>query len=163
MKIRQAAEGDVRAMMDIFNYEAKNSTACFAIQEKTYADRMEWFQAHGGEQYPLLVAEKEGKVTGYACLSEYRPHEAYKKTVELSVYISPDFRKQGIGEALMRELLRMARESEGIHTIISVITGDNKASIHLHEKLGFSFCGTMHQVGEKFGKMLDTVNYELLV
>ena len=139
MKIRSALEQDVREMMEIFNYEVRNSTASFAIQEKTY------------------------EVAGYACLSQYRPHEAYKKTVELSVYVSPDFRKRGVGEALMQEIIRLAREDRNTRTVISVITAENQASIRLHEKLGFSFCGKMHEVGEKFGRMLDIVNYELLV
>lgn len=163
IRIRRAAEGDVAAMAEIFNYEVRNSTASFAIQEKTYEERLAWYCAHQGENHPLIVAEEDGQVAGYACLSEYRPHEAYKRTVELSVYVSPDFRRRGVGRALMEEILRMARENNGVHTVISVITADNEASIRLHEAMGFSFCGTMHQVGEKFGRMLDIVNYELLV
>ena len=163
MKIRSALEQDVREMMEIFNYEVRNSTASFAIQEKTYEDRLEWFHAHGTGNHPLIVAEEDGRVAGYACLSQYRPHEAYKKTVELSVYVSPDFRKRGVGEALMQEIIRLAREDRNSRTVISVITAENQASIRLHEKLGFSFCGKMHEVGEKFGRMLDIVNYELLV
>ena len=63
----------------------------------------------------------------------------------------------------MRELLGRARRFGKLHSIISVITASNESSIRLHEKLGFSYCGTMHQVGEKFGQLLDIVNYELLI
>ncbi len=163
MTIRPAVQEDVREMMEIFNYEVRNSTASFAITEQSYEERLAWFQSHGGEYHPLLTAEQNGRVAGYACLSPYRPYEAYKGTAELSVYVSPDFRRQGIGEALMRELLGRARRFGKLHSIISVITANNESSIRLHEKLGFSYCGTMHQVGEKFGQLLDIVNYELLI
>lgn len=163
MTIRPAVREDVREMMEIFNYEVRNSTASFAITEQSYEERLDWFQSHGGEYYPLLTAEQNGRVAGYACLSPYRPYEAYRGTAELSVYVSPDFRRQGIGEALMRELLGKARRFGKLHSIISVITASNESSIRLHEKLGFSYCGTMHQVGEKFGQLLDIVNYELLI
>ena len=63
----------------------------------------------------------------------------------------------------MQEIIRLAGEDRNTRTVISVITAENQASIRLHEKMGFSFCGTMHEVGEKFGRMLDIVNYELLV
>ena len=163
MRIRPAVQEDVKEMMEIFNYEVRNSTASFAITEKSYEDRLAWFQSHGGESHPLIVAEQDGRVAGYACLSEYRPYEAYNGTAELSVYVSPDFRKQGIGEALMRELLDTARRCGRLRSVISVITGNNEASIRLHEKLGFSYCGTMHRAGEQFGQMRDIVNYEFLI
>lgn len=105
MKIRPAVQEDVREMMEIFNYEVRNSTASFAITEQSYEERLAWFRSHGGERHPLIAAEQDGRVAGYACLSDYRPYEAYKGTAELSVYVSRDFRRQGIGEALMRELL----------------------------------------------------------
>ena len=63
----------------------------------------------------------------------------------------------------MQEIIRLAREDRNTRTVISVITAENQARIRLHEKFGFSFCGKMHEVGEKFGRMLDIVNYELLV
>ena len=115
MKIRPAVQEDVREMMEIFNYEARNSTASFTITEQSYEERLAWFRSHGGERHPLIAAEQDGRVAGYACLSDYRPYEAYKGTAELSVYVSRDFRRRGIGEALMRELLDMARSLSLIH------------------------------------------------
>lgn len=93
MKIRSALEQDVREMMEIFNYEVRNSTASFAIQEKTYEDRLEWFHAHGTGNHPLIVAEEDGRVAGYACLSQYRPHEAYKKQWSCPFMYRPIFGK----------------------------------------------------------------------
>ena len=46
---------------------------------------------------------------------------------------------------------------------VSVIAGGNAASVRLHEKFGFTYSGTLHEVGLKFGRYLDIVNYELRV
>ena len=65
--------------------------------------------------------------------------------------------------ALIEAILRIAREREDIHTVVSVITAGNEASVRLHEKFDFVFCGEMNEVGEKFGKRLGTVSYQLMV
>ena len=62
MKIRPAVQEDVREMMEIFNYEARNSTASFAITEQSYEERLAWFRSHGGERHPLIAAEQDGRV-----------------------------------------------------------------------------------------------------
>ena len=109
------------------------------------------------------MSEKNGVLTGYASLSEYRQKEAYSSTVELSVYISPDHRRQGAASALMGAVLDRARECGKLHSVVSVITAGNEASEKLHQKFGFTFCGTLHQVGFKNGKFRDIDNFELML
>lgn len=162
MIIRIGKREDVEKLLQIYNYEVINATATFDLNPRTLEERMEWFDEHQGH-HPLIVAEIEGEVAGYATLSPYRTKEAYKSTVELSVYVDLKFRGRRIGKTLMEEILRMAREDETLHTVISVITGGNAASIRLHEEFGFVHCGTMREVGEKFGKLLDIDNYQLMV
>ena len=124
---------------------------------------MKWFRAHNVDNHPLLVAEIDGRAVGYASLSEYREKEAYKRTVELSVYVDPEYRRMGVARALMEAILEEARSRDDIHMVISVITEGNEASIRLHEEFGFIHCGTMKEVGEKFGKLLDIDNFQLMV
>lgn len=163
MEIRFAKQSDVEALLEIINYEVEHSTATFSIHKKNLGERMEWFAGHGGGSRSLIVAEEAGIVAGYASLSQYREQDAYAKTVELSIYIHHDYRGQGIGEALMKEIIDRAKKESGIHAVISVITGGNEASVRLHKKFGFAFCGTMKEAGEKFGRWLDIDLYELLV
>ncbi len=163
MRIRQAEEKDLQELLEIYNYEVINGVATFDLQPKTLEERMEWFKEHNIGNHPLIVAEVEGKVAGYASLSSYRPKEAYSSTVELSVYIGEGYRGRGIADALMKEILSMAKQDERTHLVVSVITGENKISMRLHEKYGFTHCGTIHQVGYKHGRYLDVVTYELLV
>ncbi len=56
-----------------------------------------------------------------------------------------------------------AREDARTHNVVSVITAGNEASIRLHERFGFTFCGTVPEVGVKFGRLLDIDHYSLLV
>jgi len=163
MTIRKALQKDLPAMLEIYNYEVLNSTATMDIHPKTLEERQVWFDEHNTENHPLIVAEIDSKVVGYASLSRYREKEAYRRTVELSVYIDKEYRERGIASALMEYLIEEAKKDPEIHTIVSVITGENQASVNLHEKFGFSLCGRVHEVGKKFGRYLDIINYELIV
>lgn len=163
MIIRIAKIEDMPRLLDIYNYEALNGTATFDLHPKTMDERLEWFYEHNKDNHPLLVAEIDGKAVGYASLSSYRPKEAYAATVELSVYIDPEFRRRGVARRLIADILAEARGREDIHTVVSVITEENRVSVKLHEEFGFEYCGTLKEVGKKFGKLLGTVSYQLMV
>lgn len=161
--IRKPTRQDIPALLDIYNYEVENGVATLDINKKTLAEWEEWYDNHNIENHPLIVAEIENEVAGYATLSAYRFKEAYRPTVELSVYVSPNHRQMGVGTALMEEILRLAKDDESIHTVVSVITSGNAASCRLHEKFGFTFCGTIKEVGIKSGRYVDIDNYYLIV
>lgn len=163
MVIRKPVREDIPTLLDIYNYEVENGVATLDINKKTLSDWEKWYENHNIGNHPLIVCEIDGEVAGYATLSAYREKEAYKSTVELSVYVSPFHRKKGVGTALMDAIITMAKEDESIHTVVSVITSGNEASCRLHEKFGFTFCGTICEVGEKFGKYVDIENYSLRV
>ena len=61
----------------------------------------------------------------------------------------------------MDSILDEAKRDERTHTVISVITSGNEGSKKLHEKFGFEFCGTLKEVGIKFGRYRDTDSYRL--
>lgn len=163
MVIRIAQKEDIEALLAIYNYEVINSTATFDLNPKTSEQWTEWFLAHNTNNHPLIVAVIDSQVAGFASLSPYREKEAYKSTVELSVYVHSDFRQRGVATALMQEIIRMAKEDEVTRTVVSVITSENDVSAQLHLKMGFTYCGTIHQAGEKFGRYLDISNFELHV
>lgn len=163
MVIRKAEERDMEALLSIYNYEVEHGVATFDLNPKSMEERMEWFYAHNVDNHPLLTAELDGRAVGYASLSPYRDKEAYRETVELSVYVDPEFRRRGVARELMAAITKEARERQDIHTVISVITGGNEASIRLHQAFGFVHCGTMREVGSKFGRLLDIDNFQLMV
>ena len=163
MEIRVARREDLQQLLDIYNYEVVHGVATLDLQPKSLEEWGRWFDAHNIRNHPLLVAEQAGRVAGYASLSPYRSKEAYRSTVELSIYIGPGFRRQGVATALMEAILREARQDPETHTVVSVITDGNEASRKLHEKFGFTYCGAIREVGMKFGAYQDILNFSLIV
>lgn len=161
IQIDHGSEADLEQLLAIYNYEVEHGVATLDLKPKALAEWRAWFAAHNVDNHPLLVAREEGKVAGYATLSSYREKEAYRSTVELSVYVEPSRRGKGVATALMAAILDLAREDERTHTVVSVITSGNEASTKLHEKFGFTFCGTIPEVGVKFGNYRDIDNYRL--
>jgi phosphinothricin acetyltransferase len=161
--IRAAEHRDLLYLVDIYNYEVEHSTATLDINPQTSEQRHEWLIAHNVKNHPLIVAEADNKVVGYASLSPYREKEGYSCTVELSIYVSTNFRKHGVASILLASIIDLARKDPSIHTIISIITEGNEASANLHKKFGFSLCGTVKEAGYKFGRFIDIDQYQLLV
>ena len=152
-EIRKAIYTDVPAITGIYNEAILTTTATFDTEPKTTAAQRKWFKAHGPKN-PILVAVEGGKIIGWASLSAYSDRCAYSGTAELSVYVKEKFRNHGIGRKLMQAVLEEGKKA-GLHTIISRIAGGNDVSIHLHRQFDFADIGTMKEVGNKFGQLLD--------
>lgn len=163
MDVRMACEADLPALLAIYNDEVAHGVATFDTRPREGESAHAWFDAHNRGNHPLLVAEEDGQVVAYASLSTYNPKAAYDTTVELSVYVARPWRGRGVATALMEAILQMAREDVSTHLVVSLITRGNEASVALHERFGFSHAGTLHGVGEKFGRLLDVDFYELRV
>ena len=153
LNIRKATVNDLKDITDIYNYAILETNATFDTEIKTLEDRKEWFKKHG-ERYPILVAEEDGNIVGWASLSKYSTKCAYSDTVELSLYIRPEHQKKGIGKQLMERIIEEG-EKAGLHAILARITDGNKVSIRLHEMFGFKHVGVLKEVGFKFSKRLD--------
>ena len=163
MIIRKAERRDLKELLEIYNYEVVNGTATFDAVPRTEEERLVWFNEHNRDNHPLYVAEIDGAVAGYVSLSEFRTKSAYYETVELSIYVAGEYRRQGVAAAMMEFIIDLAKKDDTIHTIISVITGGNQISMQLHEKFGFTYCGSLTEVGHKHGKYLDVAYYQLMV
>jgi len=156
--IRKATLDDVASINKIYNHEVINTTVTFDTQPRDESAGIKWFLAHNDSNHPIFVAVIEDLVVGYCSLSPYRFLDAYAQTVEISLYVHKDFRKQGIGRELCRYVLDYAKNRDDIHNIIAVITSDNEKSINLFKSFGFEDGGTIPQTGRKFGKLLSITN-----
>lgn len=159
--IRRAVRSDIPELMDIYNDAILHTTATFDTEVKDMANRIAWFEEHT-RPYVIYVYEENGCVAGYASLSRYRDRKAFDSAVEISIYIHNGYRGRGIGRSLMEKTLSYARAHEEIETVISLITSENEASIHLHENFGFSYCGQIKNAGIKFGKKLSLNAYQII-
>ncbi len=159
--LRAATAGDIGAITAIYRLAVLTGTASFEIEPPDEAEMRRRFEAVTAAGYPYFVAELGGRVVGYAYASAYRTRPAYRFTVEDSVYIAPEAQGKGVGRLLLKALID-ASTAGGYRLMIAVI-GDsrNYASITLHRSAGFTFCGTVHSVGYKFGRWLDSVIMQL--
>lgn len=160
--IRDAAEADLPVVRDIYNHAVEHTTAIWNETLVDLDNRLEWFRMRKSRGFPVIVAEMDGKVAGYASYGDWRAFDGYRHTVEHSVYVDKDCRGAGIGEKLMRALIERASAGD-IHVMIAGIEAENTASVRLHEKLGFRIAGTFSEVGIKFGRWLDLTCMELRV
>jgi phosphinothricin acetyltransferase len=158
--IRDATEADLPAILDIYNDAVANTTAIWNDNLVDLQNRQEWFAARLARGFPVLVAEQNGAIAGYAAYGDWRAFEGFRHTVEHSVYVHKDHRGSGIGRLLMQALVETARERK-VHVMIACIEAGNAASIRLHESLGFRVAGTFREVGTKFGRWLDLTCMEL--
>lgn len=156
--IRTATLDDVSSINKIYNYEVTNTTVTFDTQPRDESSGIKWFLAHNDSNHPIFVYVIDDKVVGYCSLSPYRFLDAYAQTVEISLYVHKEYRKQGIGKDLCRYVLDYAKNRDDIHNIIAVITSDNEKSINLFKSFGFEDGGTIPQTGRKFGKLLSITN-----
>jgi phosphinothricin acetyltransferase len=160
--IRKATINDLEQLKNIYNDAILHTVATFDTEVKDDANRLQWFRDHETEPYVIFVEEREGEVCGYCSLSQYRDRKAFDRTVEISLYIDEKYRGQGIGKKLMAHTLDFASKHPDITTVISLVTGENATSIHLHDLFGFEYCGQLRKVGLKFGKWLDLNAYEII-
>ena len=160
-KIRTATEADVPAIAAIYRPAVLTGTASFELEPPDAAEMLRRFRAIADGGYPYFVAELDARVAGYAYANAYRTRPAYRFTVEDSIYIAPDMQGKGIGQALLRALIDTCT-AKGFRLMIAIV-GDSAqhASIALHRRQGFTFCGTIHSVGYKFDRWLDSVIMQL--
>ncbi len=153
LTVRPAKLHDLNAITEIYNDAILTTDATFDTEPKTDAEQRIWFAKHGPRN-PILVAESDGVVVGWASLSEWSDRCAYSDTAEISFYVKQEFRGRGIGKRLLETIIQEG-ERAGLHAIIARITEGNEVSIHLHEGAGFEHVGVMKEIGRKFGKLLD--------
>src|SRR5207249_3029603 len=154
-KIRDARAADLDAINRIYNHFVLYSACTYQETPSSSKDRAEWLAAHDAD-HPITVAERDGEVIGWGSLSKFHPRSAYKNTIENSVYVRHDQHRQGIGFALLADLIERAK-AIGHHTIMALIDFEQRGSIALHEKLGFIEVGRLREVGFKLGRWRDVV------
>jgi phosphinothricin acetyltransferase len=155
--IRAPRRADIAAITRIYAEAVEHGTATFEIEPPAEAEMARRQQALLTDGYPYLVAEVDGLIAGYACAGSYRARPAYHWCVEDSIYLAPQFRRRGLGAALLTRLVEDAA-ARGFRQMIAVI-GDSAQipSIAVHARVGFAHIGTLRSVGFKHGRWLDTV------
>jgi len=166
--IRTASEHDAAALLEIYAPYVQNTAVTFEYDvpdEAEFASRIRRTLA----RYPYLVAERDGEPVGYAYAGAFKSRAAYDWSVETSIYLKTDCRRQGAGTQLYLAL-EQALRAQGILNMNACIAYPEREdeyltrdSVRFHEKLGFRMVGRFHDCGCKFGRWYSMVWMEKLL
>jgi phosphinothricin acetyltransferase len=157
MKIRDAVESDLPAIVDIYNTAIATRVSTAQLEPVTVESRRHWLSDHSPERHPFWVMEMDGQIAGWLTIKPFIPRCAYSGTVELSVYVDEKFRRRGIGRVLLEEAIARAPQLE-ITAMVGLIFAHNAPSLRLFEQLGFARWGLLPQVA-----LLDGVHRDLTI
>lgn len=108
------------------------------------------------KETPWLVCRVNGKVAGYGYAAPHRARAAYQWSVETSIYVAPEFHRQGVAGALYHALFEILTR-QGYYNIFVGITSPNERSIKFHTAMGFVISGSYQDSMYKFGKWRDVI------
>src|SRR5262245_46616870 len=156
--VRRAGEEDVPAITVIYNQGIEDRVATLETELRTEGERREWLAARG-ERYPVFVAEREGRVVGWASLNRFNPRPAYDHVADLSIYVERSARGRGVGRALLPPVIDAAR-TIGYHKMVLAAFPTNARGMQLYEAMGFQRVGIYREQGLLDGRWVDVIVME---
>jgi L-amino acid N-acyltransferase YncA len=162
MNVRPVKISYALQIAEIYNHYINTSTATFETEPIDAAEMAKRIGETVAAGYPFLAAEDDGQVIGYAYGHQYRAREAYRRSVEVSVYLKDGAGGKGIGTALYGRLFPELG-ARGFHTAIAGISLPNEASVRLHEKFGMTKVAHFKEVGFKFDRWIDTGFWQVII
>ena len=160
VRVRTATDSDIQDIQSIYAHHVLHGFGTFEETPppgEEMTARVHKVTDQGGS---WLVATDASGILGYAYYAQFRERSAYRYCVEDSVYVREDVRGQGVGKALVKQLIEHATAA-GMRQMIAVIgDSENVGSIGVHASLGFHMVGTMRAVGLKFGRWVDVVTMQ---
>ena len=156
MIIRDAAEADLPAIVEIYNATVPTRMVTAELEPTTVEARLPWFREHSPEQYPFWIAESDGRVIGWLDFKKFLPRCAYRGTAEISVYVDEKFRRRVVAQRLLEQAIARAPSLE-ITALVGLIFGHNEPSLKLFERLGFKRWGLLPNVAQLDGVARDLV------
>tara|TARA_Y100000591_G_scaffold183150_1_gene158110 strand:+ start:238 stop:738 length:501 start_codon:yes stop_codon:yes gene_type:complete len=149
---------DLIKVLKIYNFYISNSYSNF--EEKRFSKKSFklLFKKLKAEKMPFIIANENQETVGFAFVNKFREKSGYRFTFEHSIYVNPKFINKGFGSIILKELIKECKKDKRIKNLIAVI-GDSKniASIKIHKNNGFKYIGTLHKVGYKKEKWVDSV------
>lgn len=157
--VRKVCITDAADIVSIYNKYIMDTTVSFETEPLTVEQMMQRI-TDISRNFPYFVYQSDGRILGYAYVHKWKERAAYCKTLETTIYLDAGAKHSGIGTMLMEKLVNECRQL-GYKALIACITGENHESIAFHENIGFKQVSRFRNVGEKFGRMLDVVDFEL--
>jgi phosphinothricin acetyltransferase len=156
--IRIATLTDMPRMISIYNQAIAANNATADTIPFTVEQRLDWFNSHAPDSYPIYIFEDSGEVLGWLSISSYRGRPALSRTAEVSYYVEYAHHGKGIGSALMQHALDDAPRI-GKKIFLAILLEWNLGSIRLLEKFGFAKWGYLPEVAEFDGRLCGQYYY----
>ena len=159
-KIREVKIEDAERLAEIYSYYVLNTAVSFEYEAPTaeeFKERIEKITS----KYPYLVCVKDDKVVGYVYASAYSVRDAYSWTVANSIYVDKDYRRQGIGTLLYKELEKRLKDMGIINMLAGAAFADpedeylSHASFEFHKDQGYTKVAQFDKIGKKFDRWYD--------
>ena len=169
IKFRMADVSDAEAILKIYEPYVTDTAITFEYDVPSIEEFQQRIRSTL-QKLPYIAAVQNGKIIGYAYASPFKLREAYKYSVELSIYLSGECRRKGVGSRLYG-LLEQILAAQGILNLNACITYGKKEenpytsqdSVLFHEKMGFQLVGTFHKSGYKFHTWYDMIWMEKML
>ena len=158
--IRTARRDDAHVIASIYNQGIEDRSATFETEARTPDDIAARLAER--DRFPVLVAERDGHVVGWAGLSAYRARTCYAGIAEFSIYLDRTARGQGIGRQLLTALVESAC-AHGYSKLVSRVFPANAASRALCKACGFREVGVYEKHARLDGEWKDVVIVERLI
>ncbi len=161
VSIRSARPEDLSDIVAIYEDAVADGVSNCDLTGLPADQQAVWLANHDG-RFPLFVAELDGQVAGWACLSVFVARTCFDRTAYTSTYVSKQLRRRGVGRRLREHVIEQAR-ALGFHSLVNRIFTNNLASLHLTETLGFMRIGVLREVIWKDGEYWDAALYEFVL
>ncbi len=159
--VRPVTLNDAEVICTIYNQGIEDRIATLETQLRTPSERRQWLVSRS-PRHPVIVAEMDGRVVGWASLNMFNPRDAYRHVADLSIYVERGVRGKGIGGRLLERLIELARDI-GYHKLVLSAFPFNETGMALYTKMGFTRVGIYREQGLLDGSWVDTLIMEKLL
>jgi L-amino acid N-acyltransferase YncA len=156
-EIIHAVREDLECIVEIYNTTIAGRMVTADLEPVTVESRVKWFEEHSENSRPLWVMKVDNQIIAWLSFSAFHSRSAYDATVEISIYISPNYRARGVGSIFMEKAIQECPHLN-IHNIVGLVFGHNEPSLALLRKFDFDQWGFLPRVA-----ILDGVERDLVI
>lgn len=162
IKLVEIQESDLPFIKKIYDYYTLNTTVVYSVKPVSMEEIRSFLPIGDPVYRSFIIKSPEGEAVGLCYFSKFKPREAYRISVELTIYLIPEAAGKGYGSEALN-LIEEIIKSGGFHNIMALVGNENDASIHMFEKSGYTCCADIKEAAEKFGRKIGLKMYQKIL